>query len=191
MSELHTDTAPTPSSEASLKSNCITSSGSISDPSLSQLREQIKNAMIPLLIKVFHLRLEVQQASSPPSRLHHKTTKAPIDDLVVQLQKLDEDLKLLQLWSQSCRNQVHKVLQEAQEDLTQSPPNQFHSKSQTHPGMQKSFAEAVSSQQESAKQAKSLQAYSKESHDNDSNHSALEKESDESPRPWWQKMLGK
>ena len=36
--------------------------GPLSDPGLAILREQVKNIMIPLLIKVFHIKLQVQQA---------------------------------------------------------------------------------------------------------------------------------
>lgn len=44
----------------------------ITDANLGQLRQTIKNAMIPLLIKVFELKLAAQQAKMPPSRLNKK-----------------------------------------------------------------------------------------------------------------------
>ncbi len=178
------DKETAPSEENTDKSSSITSSGTILDPSLSQLREQIKNAMIPLLIRVFHLRLEVQQASSPPSRLS-KSSKTPLDELVAQLQKLDEDLKLLQIWSQSCRNQILKVLQEAEEELSPSLPNQFHAKTESHPGVQRSFHDAIISQQEKSKEIKPLQ--------NQVPLTDLPKEeiTEAALNSWWQKIRSK
>ena len=45
--------------------------GAINDPSLNQLRDQIKKVMIPLLIKTFQLKLELNQSLSLPSRLQN------------------------------------------------------------------------------------------------------------------------
>ncbi len=83
------------------------------DPDLSQLREQIKKIMIPTLIKAFELRLAAQQASMPPSRLTGCTPDlAKVEEIRQQLEKLQDDLKLLHLWCESCENQVSKVMQE-------------------------------------------------------------------------------
>lgn len=93
------------------------------DSGLSQLKEHIKNTMIPLLIKIFQIRLEVQQASAPTSRLHSQnpSLKTSLPELIEQLQRLDEDLKLVQVWSQSCRAQVEKVMSEAKQVPTGDP----------------------------------------------------------------------
>ena len=48
-----------------LEFDAITSQEIPQDSSLNQLQGQIKNVMIPLLIKIFQLRLEVQQTNSP------------------------------------------------------------------------------------------------------------------------------
>jgi hypothetical protein len=83
------------------------------DADLSQLREQIKKIMIPKLIRVFELKLAAQQASMPPSRLLGSRPDAPkIDEILAELSSLQEDLKVLQLWTESCCKQVNKALEE-------------------------------------------------------------------------------
>jgi len=126
----------------------------LSDPGLAMLREQVKNIMIPLLIKVFHIKLQVQQASSPPSRLQAREPEEKVKELIFQLDKLDEDLKLMISWCQSCRNQVNKVLSEADEEL--KVPSPIHSGFETNPAVHKSFTEALAGHHENLKKAKSL-----------------------------------
>ena len=117
----------------------ITSSKPAMDPGLCQLQSQIKNVMIPLLIKIFQLRLEVQQSTTPPSRLHSTAPKVCLDDLIQQLQRLDSDIKLLHIWNQSCQTQIEKVLQEAKEGHIASLGNSVKPDYKLHPSVQKSF----------------------------------------------------
>lgn len=157
--------------------NCSVSP--ISDPGLAMLREQVKNIMIPLLIKVFHIKLEAQQASSPPSRLQSKQPENKVQELVLQLEKLDEDLKLMIGWCQSCRNQVGKVLAEVNTEL--KPPSPIHSPMETNPAVHKSFTDALASQQEAVRKAKSL-------------HTPKESSCPNSPpvdekNPWWDRFF--
>jgi hypothetical protein len=127
--------------------------GPLADPGLAMLRETVKNVMIPLLIKVFHVKLEVQQASSPPSRLQNKQPEHKVDDLIGQLSKLDEDLQLMIGWCQSCRNQVQKVITEVHQEC--KSPSPIHSAIHTNPAVQKSFTEALAGQNEQLKKANS------------------------------------
>jgi hypothetical protein len=117
----------------------ITSSESPRDPGLSGLQGQIKNVMIPLLIKIFQLRLEVQQTTSPPSRLQSSKPRIALDDLIGQLLRLDEDLKLLHIWNQSCQTQLEKVLQEAKEGTASSLGYCVKQDYKEHPAIRKSF----------------------------------------------------
>ncbi len=165
------------------KQATVHSSGTITDTSLAQIREQIKNVMIPLLIKVFHLKLEAQQATSPPSRLHKKEPHAQLEDVIGHLQRLDEDLKQLGLWSQSCRSQIHKVLNEIEEEV--KPPS-FSSTTATHPHVQKFLADAIATQKEGGKTQKPLTYTQKE---------VLYPSQDcefpkTNPPHWWQKIFG-
>lgn len=180
MREVESETPSMTASEASGQGPSI-------DSGLGQLREQIKSTMIPLLIKVFHLKLEAQQASSPPSRLQSKPTTLKTEEIVSQLEKLDEDLKLLQLWCQSCRNQVQKVLSEAQDDLSAPLSGQVHSSTETNPAVQRSFLEAMSSSKDSHPSPRPFQAKAKEHQDHTSS-----KESQPAASPkesWWSRIL--
>lgn len=134
----------------------ITSSPSPKDPGLSQLQGQIKNVMIPLLIKVFQLRLEVQQATSPPSRLQNSKPKVELEDLVAQLNRMNEDLKLLHIWNQSCQTQIAKVLQEAKDGHGSSLGNSIKPDYKSHPAVQKSFEGALLSGKKNAEKSLSF-----------------------------------
>ncbi|MES2345084.1 MAG: hypothetical protein V4494_04005 [Chlamydiota bacterium] len=81
------------------------------DPNLGQLRAQIKKVMIPLLIRIFELKLAAQQANTPPSRLQKKHNE-PVEDILSHLKNLEEELRLLQLWCHSCQKQVERALGE-------------------------------------------------------------------------------
>jgi hypothetical protein len=81
------------------------------DPNLGQLRAQIKKVMIPLLIRIFELKLAAQQANTPPSRLQKKGNES-VDEILSHLKDLEEELKLLQLWCHSCQKQVERALNE-------------------------------------------------------------------------------
>ncbi len=86
-----------------------------SDADLSSLRDQIKKIMIPKLIRVFELKFAAQQAITPPSRLTgHRPDSSKLLEINQELAKLSEDLKLLQLWCESCQTQVKKAVDEVQ-----------------------------------------------------------------------------
>ncbi len=94
-------------------------SHAFSDADLRQLREQIKKIMIPKLIRVFELKLAAQQASMPPSRLlGNRPDEAKIDEILAELNSLQDDVHLLQLWCDSCQKQVGKAIEEVSEAKT-------------------------------------------------------------------------
>lgn len=115
------------------------------DPSLLQLREQTKNAMIPLLIRAFQLRLEAQQLGAPPSRLQPAKPKGSLEAVSKQLLQLSEDLQLQQIWIQSCQSQIQKIRKEIEEQQPISPlKSHIDTNSAVHPTIQKSFQKALS-----------------------------------------------
>lgn len=93
----------------------FTHAGLLHDPTLDQLRDQIKKVMIPLLIKTFQLRLELNQTLSLPSRVQSAKHKSSSEEIIEQLNQLDKDLNVLLLWCQSCRNHIQKALQPPEE----------------------------------------------------------------------------
>lgn len=125
------------------KSPSYSQLGSISDPSLNTIRDQIKKVMIPMLIKIFQLKLELSQSISLPSRLQPKSKESP-ENISSQLKNLDEDLKLLSLWCESSRNQIAKALKVSEEE--QKSTTQAIADSSAHPAVSKSFSDALSSQ---------------------------------------------
>ena len=154
----------------------------ISDAGLSQLREQVKSIMIPLLIKIFHLKIEAQQASSPPSRLMSSEPEGKIVDVCHQLEGLDEDLKLMIGWCQSSRNQIQKVLQEINQEL--KPPSSITgSFSETNPNVQKSFVDALATQKEYIKKIKDSHQRSKPL------VAKTELSSEKSQSSWWLRIF--
>ncbi len=112
------------------------------DPGLGQLRDQVKKIMIPLLIKIFELKLSAQQAKTPPSRLYKQVGEPP-EKIRKKLEKLDDHLKQLQLWCHSCQNQIAKALSEI-EDTAEKPVRQAYSEPISHPAVEKSFSDAIS-----------------------------------------------
>lgn len=134
MSELEMESSETVFSQA----------GNIGDPSLNQLRDQIKKVMIPLLIKTFQLKLEHNQALSMPSRLQNNPCRRSREEIVEQLHQLDQDVKMLQLWCQSCRGQIQKALIVQEEE--QKSPIAGAVPSAPNPAVSKSFCNAVSGQ---------------------------------------------
>lgn len=126
--------------------------GTISDTSLSSLRDQIKKVMIPMLIKIFQLKLELSQAVSLPSRLQPKSQETP-DSLLTQLRLLDEDLKLLSLWCESARGQITKALTLPNEERA-SLSKTTTTPSAPHPGIAKSFSTAMTSAPSSSEKPK-------------------------------------
>jgi hypothetical protein len=117
--------------------------GALNEPSLNQLRDQIKKVMIPLLIKTFQCKLELDQSLSLPSRLQNSKTSYTPEEIEEQLRTLDNDLKVLHLWCQSCRSQIQKALTPPEEEQKNTVAA---SASSSHPAVAKSFNEAVSAQ---------------------------------------------
>jgi hypothetical protein len=116
----------------------------LADPGLQQLRNQTKNTMIPLLIRIFQLRLEAQQLAAPPSRLSSSSAKGSVQDIVSQLVRLDKDLQLQQVWLQSCLAQVQKVREEVEkQSLGTCLKKPIRTNSPMHPRIQKSFQIAL------------------------------------------------
>lgn len=149
--------------------------GNMEDPSLNQLRDHIKKVMIPLLIKSFQLKLELSQSISLPSRLHLAKQKHSSEEIVQQLQQLDKDLQVLVLWCQSCRKQVEKALILPEEEMKGivSPCDA----SSSHPGVSKSFSEAVSAQAAQAPSARVLKP---------EEESVQEEQPNPKRKRWWQ-----
>lgn len=139
----HNEETPTESPTSSHKSPSYSQLGAISDPSLGSLRDHIKKVMIPMLIKIFQLKLELSQSISLPSRLQLKSKESP-EQIIAQLKNLDEDLHLLKQWCESARNQIAKAMsvsEEEQRNKTTTTAN-----STPHPSVAKSFYDALSAQ---------------------------------------------
>ncbi len=131
------------SSTQSHKSPFYSQLGAISDPSLGSLRDHIKKVMIPMLIKIFQLKLELSQSISLPSRLQPKSKESP-EQITAQLKSLDEDLHLLRMWCDSARNQVAKALNICEEEQKTTPKATVHS--EPYSSVAKSFSDALSAQ---------------------------------------------
>jgi hypothetical protein len=84
------------------------------DHNSNELREQIKNGMLRILIETFELKLSAQQAKNPPCRLQKKAEE-PAEVALSRLYDLEQDLKALQLWCQSCQKQLEKAIKEVEE----------------------------------------------------------------------------
>lgn len=103
----HIQPTSSPPSSASLSDYSIAEK--IHDTALSQLREEIKKVMLPLLIRVFELKQASMQQL--PSRLQ-KTVEVSHEEIRRELTVLQEDLHRLSLWCKSSQNQVNKALRE-------------------------------------------------------------------------------
>ncbi len=90
------------------------SDSDLSDPLLRELRGTINKTMIPLLIKIFELKLAMQQAHHPPSRLHKKAQQTP-EEIAAELISLRKDLRLLSLWVEGADKQIERALSTAEE----------------------------------------------------------------------------
>ncbi|KAG6559521.1 hypothetical protein RHABOEDO_000610 [Candidatus Rhabdochlamydia oedothoracis] len=81
--------------------------GIMQDPSLTQLREQIKNVMLPLLLKVFQLKIHINKEialnASP-------ITEGDGESIIHKLKLLDKDIKTLMMWCQACIEQIQEAL---------------------------------------------------------------------------------
>lgn len=77
----------------------------LAQPALNELREKIKEAMIPLLIQIFHLRQNSAEALSLDDNPAERESEA-----IKKLVALKRDLTHLSLWCTSCLSQVEKAL---------------------------------------------------------------------------------
>ncbi|MGE5196473.1 MAG: hypothetical protein ACM3JI_03990 [Anaerolineae bacterium] len=114
------------------------------DPNLNSIRNEIKRTMIPLLIKVFELKHAAVQAKMPPSRLHRFANDSP-EKIREQLKKIEQDLSLLHLWCQSCKQQITKAIKETEESYAGKRHCAPSMESISNPAVGKSFTEAISS----------------------------------------------
>ena len=89
------------------------------DPNLSHLQEQIKTAMMRVLVDVFGHVDEAQQAMSPPTRLQMQT-ELSARDAREKLVRLQEDLQMVEQWNTACLTQVKKALQEIDQLISSS-----------------------------------------------------------------------
>lgn len=120
----------------------------LQDPSLQQLREETKKVMIPLLIKVFHKRQEVQQLSAPPSRLSASKPVKSKEELMTHLKELNDELKKQELWIQSAQGQIDKVLSELENPTL---PLASHVKAVAeNPSIRASFRAAIEKEKSSS-----------------------------------------
>jgi hypothetical protein len=98
----------------------LSSGGSFafSDGDLKGLREQIKRIIIPKLIRVFELKLAAQQAAAPPSRVTgHRPDATKLHEIKAELDQLRNDLKLLQVWCDSCQKQIGRAYEEVEQSI--------------------------------------------------------------------------
>ena len=101
----------------------MSQAGSIQDSSLSDLRDQIKQVMLPLLIKTFQSKLE--------STFTQDGSQGEVQE---QLRMLDIDLQHLLHWCNNCRSQIHDALSAS------GPQKPLHAKSFTEALREHSFA---------------------------------------------------
>jgi hypothetical protein len=111
-------------------------------PGLRDLRQKVKEVMIPLLVEVFEAKLAAQGSNAPISRLQPPSLKSR-EQICKELEAIHQDIKLLLLWGQSCEKQVLKAL----EELNEKPKTTFRyslsSPQETNPDVSKSFSEAL------------------------------------------------
>lgn len=161
------------------KTTHFVQAGTLSDPSLIQLRDQIKKVMIPLLIKTFQFKLELSQSLSLPSRLKHQNKRSP-EEIVEQLKTLDNDLKILLLWCQSCRSQIQKALSVPEEEQKNSVNASVPISDNA--AVSKSFSEAVSANSSFFKQ---------QAEQGKENLSLSDLAGSTQRKTWWEKLLGR
>jgi hypothetical protein len=81
---------------------------------LGDLKQKIKEVMIPLLVEIFEAKLAASSTNALPSRLTPKAPKSR-EELRKELEALQSDIKQLTLWCQSCESQIAKALEETKE----------------------------------------------------------------------------
>ncbi len=81
--------------------------GTMQDSSLTQLREQIKNVMLPLLLKVFQLKIHINKEIMLDAL---PIIESDGESIVHKLKLLDKDIKTLMMWCQACIKQIQEAL---------------------------------------------------------------------------------
>lgn len=156
-------------------------SGTITDPSLGALRDQIKKVLIPTLIKIFQLKLELNQALSPPSRLYPSKPLIDPEPILQQLTNLDEDLNTLSRWCESCRSQIQKAIHPHEEHLK----NKITPHAADSPAdllARKSFSSAVSSHSHEIKRSENSHFWK--------SHYFFSSSLKRSQKKWWKALRG-
>lgn len=77
----------------------------------SALQEQIKEVMIPVLLRIFSLKQEAELAQDLPTRLQN-APKQSVDLVRKELLQIAADLKMGSNWVKTCLTQVEKALNE-------------------------------------------------------------------------------
>lgn len=88
------------------KVTCFSQIGTMQDPSLTQLREQIKNIMLPLLLKIFQLKIHINKEIM----LDTPSITSDGESTIHKLKLLDKDIKTLMMWCQACVKQIQEAL---------------------------------------------------------------------------------
>lgn len=81
--------------------------GVIQDSSLMELRDQIKNVMLPLLLKVFQYKIHINKEimfNTPYETIANEKS------IIHKLKLLDKDIKTLMMWCQTCNKQIQEAL---------------------------------------------------------------------------------
>ncbi len=86
----------------------------VPESNLRHFQEQLKNAMIPLLIDIFALREAAIQARNPPTRLQ-KQPELSAQAVEDRLLELERSLEMAELWNQTCLIQIRKAIEEVRE----------------------------------------------------------------------------
>jgi len=89
------------SSDSAEKTIHFSQLSSLQDHSLSQLRDHIKQVMIPMLIKTFQCQIDM---------LAEEKKRGAFQEASDQLKQLDRDLYTLEQWVANCRLQMQKAL---------------------------------------------------------------------------------
>ncbi|MDQ5956774.1 MAG: hypothetical protein ACH349_01075 [Candidatus Rhabdochlamydia sp.] len=81
--------------------------GTMQDSSLTQLREQIKNVMLPLLLKVFQIKIHLNKETIINTLPIKESDE---ESIIHKLKLLDKDIKTLMMWCQACIKQIQEAL---------------------------------------------------------------------------------
>jgi hypothetical protein len=87
---------------------------SVPESNLRNFQDQLKNAMIPLLIDIFALKEAAIQARNPPTRLQNQP-ELSAQTVEHRLLELEKSLQMAELWNQTCLTQIRKALEEVRE----------------------------------------------------------------------------